>query len=696
MLCPYCQQDVAKFDESTDPTGGRLLTCPKCKEQNVPLLYPVDYDTHPAVPVSIIGLTHHGKTVYISSLIQELERLGVRWPGFHCNWLDETEVRAVRSRMQRIASGSLPDATRSVFPRPQIQRLSSIPRVGGCQLIFYDTGGETFVDTAGIRESGRYVRNSASVVWLISLKDLESPHELSDALTVYIQAMAMMNADVKKQSLIITLTKGDLLLNEPDLPQSAKDFLVSDNLDPRTDSWQRLDKLSKDLESWLLHSGYHNIVNLLKSRFRQVKYCIVSSQGAAATDQQLKMQLMPRGVLAPLFWLWQGQWPQVSVEIEGQASTYLSLEEAIREAPPGATIRLSRGTYNISDRVEFRSPITVIGEGMDATTISIRAERFAMGIRTTGRVSLQNMIIKGEGAEVGDVIRVLEGDVEMVGVRVTGGKAAPNAAEGCGVILAGDVRATFQGCHFVRNTSHGLSVRDRAKAVIVDSRAAHNGRCGFVWVQDSSGSIQNSHASDNRYGIRVQGKGPFRLIGNRATKNKRNGILIEDATNVEVSKNVCEENEGAGLDVIGQSSGVMSENTCQLNRGAGISIAGHSAFTITANHCISNTSSGILLLQKATTTLEKNVCTNNEGSGIAYANLTQGDCKENQCVDNQEDGITVSDTSSIQMSNNVCQTNTRYGIFISQTATLAKSTRNTTSGNKREDVRDMRKRGWFS
>ena len=175
MQCPFCLKLADDFPRIEKRIVCR---CPNCPNE-IPLLYPRDYDKYPAVPVAIIGPRGHGKTAYIEALISHLETR-VEWDGFGCGWIDQDGRRRTRERLLRLREyGEMPDASLEVFPTPQVLRLQQIPRVGGCQLIFFDTGGEVFTDIDSFRDAGRYVAACRVVVWLISLTDLEHPLALA-------------------------------------------------------------------------------------------------------------------------------------------------------------------------------------------------------------------------------------------------------------------------------------------------------------------------------------------------------------------------------------------------------------------------------------------------------------------------------------------------------------------------------------
>ena len=93
------------------------------------------------------------------------------------------------------------------------------------------------------------------------------------------------------------------------------------------------------MQQWLLKLGFHQFVNRAEDKFAKVRYCILSAQGAAAVNGGMEVGLMPRGVLAPLFWLWRRHLgPVVWVDAPAGRELYFTLEEALRDAAqPTAT-----------------------------------------------------------------------------------------------------------------------------------------------------------------------------------------------------------------------------------------------------------------------------------------------------------------------------------------------------------------------
>ena len=710
MLCPVCLRHVATFTEE-EVDGVPLLSCPhRDCSYGIPLTYRDDYATHPPLTFSLIGLTGHGKTIFKGSLLQEIEKI-TTWPGFYYNWLDEIVVRVARQSLHELGLGQLPDATTEQFQPPHILRLSEVPRLGGCQLLIFDCSGEVWLDGIKIRDGGRFVRNSPSVIWLISLTDLKSPADLNDMLDIYLHALATMKVNPQEQSIVFTLTKGDLLLLRPDFPELARHFLYNDDLDPRDDSWQRLQAVSDVLEEWLANSGFQKVVNTAKSRFRTARYCVVSALGAPAGQQQTELEVMPRGVLAPLFWAWRLQRSAAWLNDERKRTLYFSLPDALAEAPDGATIELEAEEYRVAGALSIRRPVRIVGAGMLGTKVIAAAEKWGVGIGADGTVSFQDFTIEVEEGPPADVVRVVRGRFDAVGCRFRGGTADERHV-GSGLVLAGESSGTIADSIFAGNQRHGLVVRDRAQFRVERCRALNNGLTGIYCESLAVNLLVGNDCTANRHGIWSKGAGEFIIEDNHCHHNGKTGLRLENAQGF-ARENRLVSNGEAGLEVAGVGQPTVARNSCESNAEHGILIAGEVLGVFEENECRSNKASGIRVSESARPILVKNRCAANALHGIHIDQSAAGECRENACEHNGEDGIRVDGAAAPELVSNQCEANTADGIGVLEQAkpaleqntchrngrngmTLGKGAkprslkRNTADGNAGKPVNDLR------
>jgi parallel beta-helix repeat protein len=704
MRCPFCLTEVTEFAQDVDASNRPVLVCPDaaCREVGVPMLYAQDYEQFPAIPFSIIGLRGHGKTVFLTSLLHEFAELGKRWPEFYSAPLDEESFKEVEARLAEMRAGRLPEATRMVFPRAEILRLQHIPRVGGCHLMMFDTSGEAFQTVNGVMSYARYVKRSSAVVWLISLENMESPEELDRVLTVYLQALAEMNSDARKQELIVVLTKGDLLLTSekvPELPEKAREFLMEHELDPRTDSWLRLDRLSRDLKDWLLEGGYHQFVNRAEDSFAAVRCCIISAQGADAPNGELTFNLMPRGVLAPLFWLWRQLAPPVWVEApdDGGVQLFFSLEDAFAESEPDSTIHLSAMTYRLREPLQIRQGVRLKGRGGGKTIIRGSAEGYDVAFGAAGeRLEVEGVLFQHEGPNPADVFRAIRGEVVLRRCGFKGGVAVGKEMGGDGLVLSRDVSGLVSECEFGRNQGNGISLRDQCTVKLENNQSRGNAGSGIFCLTADGPTISGNTCSGNQtHGIRIGGSSLVKVIGNTCQGNKRAGISSADSAQPELRGNQCLQNGLSGIQVKRDSKPVVESNRCLENRASGISFTDAALGTATDNECDDNAHCGIALADQARSELNGNRCHRNGQHGINFTASSAGSVAACQCFANSGCGINIEGEAGPNIEDNECSGNQGHGICIASSVGKIRIRGTKGQDNRGELVRDFRRKGWF-
>jgi len=301
MLCPNCLRNVDAFESQTGVAGNIGLTCPLCGEE-VPLRYAREYAEFPPVMFSVIGFRGHGKTVFLSSFLHQLEEAELNWRDFSAAPLDETGLRDIRKRQQELETGQLPDSTRKAFIKPAIIRLQNVPNLGNCHLLLYDTAGEAIENVTELSQHYGYISRVPVIVVLVSLKDLTRPNELVDFLTVYNQTALGLEGNPKDQSLLVVLTQADKFVDEPGVPDTLRNFLR--NEDDMNATKERMEAISESIKAWLSSQrGYLTFVRRAEADFKRVKFCILSATGSEPDGRRLLVNATPRGVMAPMLWV---------------------------------------------------------------------------------------------------------------------------------------------------------------------------------------------------------------------------------------------------------------------------------------------------------------------------------------------------------------------------------------------------------
>lgn len=654
MLCPFCQREVAAFAKNPD-TGMLQCTLADCpgRDFDVPNLYVKDYDKHPPLAMSIIGPTNHGKTMFIEGLLTHLEE-HVAWPRFSTQWMDETNMAEVRQRLRELrGTGAVARATGVVFPRPRILRLRNIPRVGGCQLLMYDTGGESFRNAEAIQDAGRYVRHSAAVVWIVSLTDLQYPQELSDFMTSYAAAMDRMGTDPQTQAVVIALTKGDRLANPgsypeavlkfPALPAEAKSFLEDDLLDPASgEAWDKLERVHVALEEWFAKTPLRGSINLMLDTFRSVKFCILSAQGSEAVNEQLEFRIQPRGILSPLFWLWRLAKPSVWVEsADGKRDMHYDFLAALEAAPEKATIELEAGTIALGAPLMLVKQLTIRGKGIGKTRIDSSAEKYAFGIKSP-LLKFQGISFGRIGDAPGDVFRVSGGRLAFESCEISGGKTG-QSIPGDGIVVTGTGDATVLNCSILRNAASGISVREPAAKAVLRGTTLSRNQVGLTILAGNVELDKATIADNLKYGIdlkqdarlkavetvcRKNGKAGLRLDKPSAAKTPGKFDLTLEAANpvkftIELRDFTSDEHTEHGIDLHGAGKLGGTNLTCRKNGQAGLRLA-DTATAEVAEGTFAGNQFGLVLAGDSRGVIRGVVCEGNLDSGIMFAGEAQG------------------------------------------------------------------------
>lgn len=680
MLCPYCQRQVGAFAKVP---AGATLRCPlaDCPGQDfdVPNLYTRDYDRHPPVAMSILGPTGHGKTMFIEALLTHLER-HVNWPGFSTQWMDEVGMREIRERLRTLRQqGQVADATQRVFPRPKILRLRNVPRLGGRQLLMYDTSGESFSTSENMLESGRYVRNSPAILWLVSVTEFEYPEQLADLTTTYAHAMELMGADPREQGMVLVLTKGDLLL-EPDagaaaglppLPPAAREFLENDDLNPAGDAWGRLEAVHVALDGWLQKTPLRNTINLLKEQFRTLKLTIVSAQGRPAIDQALTMDLMPRGVLAPLLWLCRVGHPGAWVETKFGNVFHFDLPSALAAAPPDATVRLEPGTATLTEPLIFSRPVTLVGAGPASSRVVSSAEKFGFGFRSPF-VKVSDLSLAHVGTAPGDVVRVVGGTAELTNVEIRGAVAGQPAAFGDGVLVLGTSKVRLTNCHLRENAARGLSVRDaQASAHLIRCTVTRNGDAGLLVLQGDCRVEAGTVSENAKYGVELRTNGSLALENTVLANNGKAGVRVAPgaAGTVRLNEVTAEGHAERGVDVQGTVVLTAAGLICRGNKAAGVNFKEESRGTISGGLLTGNTY-GIIAAGKSRCEVHSATVSGNTDSGILFAEQATGVCVNSVLAGNGNGGLRIFGTAAVAHRGNTFDRNAGGEIIQGQGATL--------------------------
>ena len=306
LMCPGClERDcIRKHDQGK----RQYFSCTDCSA-SIPAEYVNETGIEREV-ISAVGFRGHGKTMYFGSLFYTIDDLAKYWPGFYTFALDETSLDVVREISADLKAGKRPKSTGASFHSPTIVRLSNIPGLGDRFLLFYDTGGESYTNANRLIQHARFVRNSRTVIFIVSLDVLEKKNErMNDLLSVYVQGLNELEGKTEDQHLIVVLSQGDKYqerLRGRDhvwryLQEGTLEELGNEKLGRYINGMK---VISDSLRSFVRDDlGEAQFLNFATTRFRSVEFSIVSALGADPVGDRLQFEIVPKRIMDPILWV---------------------------------------------------------------------------------------------------------------------------------------------------------------------------------------------------------------------------------------------------------------------------------------------------------------------------------------------------------------------------------------------------------
>ena len=306
MICPNCLIEVETFDPNFLQREQHGYRCPTCKLP-VPDKYVEDCNEYPSIVLFLMDLPGHGKCQYLARLFVELETIGKEWTDFFYTPLQEQLLATVRKQQHAVEEGRTEEPVRRLFEKPAIIQLNGVPDLGNCHLLMYDSAVEQEPEKNNLRFLKSYLGHNAVVILLLSLQDVNSPTELTDFLTRYMENVTRFGGSAKDQTLIVALTKGDTLLDMEKLPDQVFHAIHGDEIIcPR--GVDETTELSGIIETWLgIQDETLNFVRRAKADFKEVIYTVTTAN-PARDDDETSPRVLPN-VWSPLKIAWKAQQP---------------------------------------------------------------------------------------------------------------------------------------------------------------------------------------------------------------------------------------------------------------------------------------------------------------------------------------------------------------------------------------------------
>jgi len=312
IACPYC------YTVQTFVSGNECEGC----HRDVPRAFIKAAQRIAPVYLATMGVTQHGKTVYLDSIAVTIENLGkITEHTFH-DYLDDSTFKSIRDiRVQVLQRQDRKATTPTENPEPLLINLHNFLDTSVIPLVIYDLAGEIFDDRSAIEYYTRAMQHVHTVWFVVSLADLREDKEgrtLSDLFNVYRAGMERIDVDANGRNLLVVYSKADRISSS--VPAEIRSYLQRDPyVDLATLSRRQAMEHSLDYYSYLLEMrkisdllfdytydevpGGVPFINMVKQSGMNLRFTVTSaigrdSSGGAGSNLQYRRWR----VLDPLIW----------------------------------------------------------------------------------------------------------------------------------------------------------------------------------------------------------------------------------------------------------------------------------------------------------------------------------------------------------------------------------------------------------
>lgn len=366
-----------------------------------------------------------------------------------------------------------------------------------------------------------------------------------------------------------------------------------------------------------------------------------TSEGTDQLDDQDEPQSAPREA--------GGDEPFVVVAPEG-GGDFTSLEEALTQAPPAATIRLAPGVHRLRGPLKIDRAVRLEGQIDPQNPERVRVEgqghKYLVLFKSDTLVQVAHIHFVHQGDAPCNVVCVrqegIQSEVHFENCAFEGGKCDSQGNLGSGLRLRGCTQGEVRDCLALNNEGHGFRIEGKAQLTLVKNTAKSNGGSGILLSDRTSGELLENLCQENHMGIRVQRHSRPTLTRNRCLWNRKAGICCTAQTQPVLKHNHCEHNGSSGIDIYHRARVKAVGNCCAKNKGAGIVCWDDTTGELVDNTCTNNTCAGIHITDRAYLTVRRNSCSHNGTVGLAFVKASGGLAENNRCEANEQAGIGLS------------------------------------------------------
>jgi hypothetical protein len=233
ILCPYCLT-IQELRQTATRCNN-----PKCGRK-IPQRYQEKARAGNVAFLGTFGLSNHGKSAFLASLMQSAQAVHKIAPGSYFLAFDgDMQIQlnewSERYRDGRVMMGATSPAQ---FPRPLVMS-NNFPDGYSNVLVAYDLAGEALKRAGNQPEYVRALSKVNTIWYTVSLADLanhnDEGYSMASLFDIYQNAMIELHIPIKGKNILVVYTKADLLLGvkqdlEP-LPHEVVEYLADDPYD---------------------------------------------------------------------------------------------------------------------------------------------------------------------------------------------------------------------------------------------------------------------------------------------------------------------------------------------------------------------------------------------------------------------------------------------------------------------------------
>lgn len=221
IACPYC------YTVQTFASGSECEGC----HRDVPTSFIKAAQRIAPVYLATMGVTQHGKTVYLDSIAVTIENLGKITENTFHDYLDDDTFKTIRDiRVQVLQRQERKPTPPTENPVPLLINIHNFLDTSIIPLVIYDLAGEVFDDRSAIEYYTRAMQHVHTIWFVVSLADLKDDREgrtLSDLFNVYRAGMERINVDINGRNLLVVYSKADRISSS--VPPEIRSYLQRDH-----------------------------------------------------------------------------------------------------------------------------------------------------------------------------------------------------------------------------------------------------------------------------------------------------------------------------------------------------------------------------------------------------------------------------------------------------------------------------------